>query len=153
MASLQYFFPHVSILENFYSVHVILIPKVNNANRVEDFRLIALANFHFKTITRILTYRLSPIASDIISPHQYAFVKGMHIVDSPITTSECVNVLDTITYAGNMAIKFDIKVALDTLEWSFLLNALRAFAFGETFVEWIHEILCQDFYQSKWFSI
>lgn len=52
-----------------------------------------------------------------------------------------MNVLNTKTYAGNTAVKFNIKKAFDTLDWCFLLTTLRAFYFCETFVLWVHEIL------------
>lgn len=68
-------------------------------------------------------------------------MKGRQITDYIMTASECINVLDTRTYAGNFAIKIDIKKAFDTLEWPFLLDVLRAFGLSNTFVCWVHEIL------------
>lgn len=61
------------------------------------------------------------MASRIISPNQSAFVKGRSIVDPVILTSECVNLLDRKCERGNVAVKFDIKKAFDTLDWNFLL--------------------------------
>lgn len=58
------------------------------------FRPIAKADFHLKLITKILSGRLAPIASKIISPQQAAFIKGRNISDNIITTFECINVLD-----------------------------------------------------------
>lgn len=40
-----------------------------------------------------------------------------------------------------MEIKVDIKKAFDTLELTFLLNALRVLGFCETLLGWIHVIL------------
>lgn len=99
VTSVQFFFSHGYIHGNFNFVHVILIPKVKNANMVEQFRPIVLANFQFKIITRILSDRLVPISLFIVSPQQSAFIRGRHISDCIITTLERVNVLDTKTYA------------------------------------------------------
>lgn len=40
-----------------------------------------------------------------------------------------------------MVLKFDIKKAFDTIDWSFLLNVLKAFGFGDQFCSWIEVIL------------
>jgi hypothetical protein len=40
------------------------------------FRPIALANFLFKIIPKILAVRLSHVVQRIISPHQAAFIPG-----------------------------------------------------------------------------
>jgi hypothetical protein len=60
------FFTKGWILPNFNSNTLILIPKTENANTVEQFRPIALANFKFKIITKILADRLAPIMKTII---------------------------------------------------------------------------------------
>lgn len=85
--------------------------------------------------------RLWPIASRIISHQQYAFVKGKHNSNCIMSTSECMNVLDTRAYASNTAIKFDIRKAYDTLEWLFLLQVLKDFGFCDIHIGWIHNIL------------
>lgn len=67
-AFVRHFFVTGTLLENFNSIHVILILKAKDADKVELFRPISLANFPSKLITKILADRLSPIAPDIISP-------------------------------------------------------------------------------------
>lgn len=58
-----------------------------------------------------------------------------------MSASECINIMDTRTYGGNMEIKYDIRKAFDTLEWSFILQVLNAFGFSDMFVQWIHSIM------------
>ncbi|KAM5548588.1 hypothetical protein ABKV19_000149, partial [Rosa sericea] len=70
-----------------------------------------------------------------------AFIQGRSITDPIILTSECMNLLDHKCKFGNIAIKFDIAKAFDTVDWSFLLRVLRAFGFDGTFVHWIHCVL------------
>lgn len=45
VASIQYFLRTYYLLENFNSVHVILLAKVKDADRVKLYRPTALANF------------------------------------------------------------------------------------------------------------
>ncbi|XP_062014240.1 uncharacterized protein LOC133730715 [Rosa rugosa] len=85
--------------------------------------------------------RLAPIASRIILPNQFAFLKGRQISDCIFLISECVNLLDNKCRGGNVAIKFDVAKAFDTLNWDFLRRVLNAFGFHATFVEWISSIL------------
>lgn len=49
--------------------------------------------------------------------------------------------LDKKAFAGNMAIKFYIIKAFYTLDWSFLLQSLKAFGFHDIFTGWILKIL------------
>lgn len=136
--AVQSFFTNGYILPHFNSSLLILIPKSHDTEGITDFQPIALANFVFKIITKILTHRLGHVASRIISPNQSAFIKGRSIVDPISLTSECVNLLDHKCKRGNIAIKFDIRKAFDTLDWGFLLRVLTAFGFAQAFVTYIH---------------
>lgn len=58
---------------NFNPIHACLIPKTNNADIVELYRPMSLANLLFKIITKIIAERLSSIASELLSPQQTTF--------------------------------------------------------------------------------
>ncbi|KAK2651662.1 hypothetical protein Ddye_011518 [Dipteronia dyeriana] len=53
--------------------------KVEGATSITQFRPIALANFNFKIITKILADRLGPIVNRVISHQQAAFIPSRHI--------------------------------------------------------------------------
>lgn len=80
-------------------------------------------------ITEILVDMLAHITFSIISPQHSAFVKGIQNSYCIMAMSKYMNVLDTRIYDTNLAIKFDIRRAFDTLEWPFLLDVLRALGF------------------------
>ncbi|XP_004306169.1 PREDICTED: uncharacterized protein LOC101307720 [Fragaria vesca subsp. vesca] len=120
IGAIKSFFQTGYILPNLNSNFVALIPKVQEADVITQFQPIAMANFSFKIITHILADRLAPIASRIILPNQFAFLKGRQISDCTFLTLECVNLLDTKCRGGNVAIKFDVAKAFDTLNWGFL---------------------------------
>ncbi|KAK9931811.1 hypothetical protein M0R45_019074 [Rubus argutus] len=141
IAAVQYFFYHGQLSASFNSGLIILIPKVEHADSITQFRPIALTNFVFKIIPKILALRLSSIASRIISPQQHAFVAGRNISDCILMTSECFNLLESKCHGGNVAIKVDITKAFDTLSWEFLLHVLQAFGFHSTFVLWVRALL------------
>ncbi|KAK9292265.1 hypothetical protein L1049_020229 [Liquidambar formosana] len=111
------FFEKSWLLVNFISNFVVLIPKVPKADTITQYRPIALANFLFKIIPKILSHKLSSIAARIISPNQTAFTKGRKIVENFGLASEYFNLLDNKCFGGNGGIKFDVFKAFDTIEW------------------------------------
>jgi len=83
---------------------------------ISQFRPIAMANFKYKIISKILADKLAQILPDNISKEQIGFMKG----------------------AINMA------KAFDTIDRSFLLKVLKAFGFNNLLYNWIHVILHSD---------
>jgi hypothetical protein len=94
----------------------VLIPKTNNADSVEQYRPIAVANFKFKIISKILADRLATTMPSIVLVQQRGFIKGRNIKDCICLTSEAINVLQKKTLGGNIALKVDIEKAFDTLD-------------------------------------
>lgn len=64
------FFNSGWLLPNFNSNVVVLIPKEQGVDRVEQFRPIALANFKFKIISKVIADRLTQVAPKIVSNNQ-----------------------------------------------------------------------------------
>ncbi|PRQ42072.1 putative RNA-directed DNA polymerase [Rosa chinensis] len=141
VACVRQFFLQNWILPNMNCNFLVLIPKVPNAQLITQFRPIALANFLFKIIPKILASRLGSIATRIISPQQSAFLPGRRINHCIGMVSECFNLLDRKAYGGNVGIKVDIAKAFDTLNWDFLLRVLSNFGFSPTFTSWVSSIL------------
>ncbi|XP_019431738.1 PREDICTED: uncharacterized protein LOC109338847 [Lupinus angustifolius] len=139
--SVAQFFSKNWLLPNLNSNIVVLIPKHLEVDRIEDFRPIALANFQFKVINKVLADRLVEVAPKITSPQQRGFIKDRHIHECVYIASEAINLLDHKVFGGNLAIKLDIRKAFDTLDWSFLLDTLTAFGFNSKFTNWVKIIL------------
>ncbi|GAU48100.1 hypothetical protein TSUD_133200 [Trifolium subterraneum] len=135
------FFTDAWILPNYNSNTLVLIPKTSNADSIDQYRPIALANFKHKIITKVLADRLAIVLPSIISQEQRAFIHGRKIADCICLTSEVVNLLHNKSFGGNVALKVDISKAFDTLNWQFLLKVLGAFGFNENFCQWIKVIL------------
>lgn len=69
------FFTTSCILPNF-NASTIMILKSSDADSIDKYMLIALANFKFKVISKILADRLATILPNIISKEQIGFYKG-----------------------------------------------------------------------------
>jgi hypothetical protein len=139
------FFTTSWILPGFKSNVITLLPKVPNASSIDQYRPIAMANFKFKIISKIIADRLAQILPSIISEEQRGFIHNRNIKDCLCIASEATNLLHNKSFGGNLALKIDISKAFDTLEWPFLLNTLRKFGFNEVFCHWIHVILQSAF--------
>jgi hypothetical protein len=133
IAATTQFFSSGWLLPGFNSNTIVLIPKNNNADTIEQYRPIALANFQFKIISKIMAVRLAIILPNIVPKEQRGFIRGRNIKDCIALTSEAINLLDKKCFGGNLALKIDVSKAFDTLDWGFLMNVLRGFGFNETF--------------------
>jgi len=81
------------ILPKMNSNVVSLIPKIQGADSIKDFRPIVAANFKLKIISKILVDRLDMVASRIISLNQYGFVQCRQIHDCIGIASKAINML------------------------------------------------------------
>ncbi|KAF1883223.1 hypothetical protein Lal_00030326 [Lupinus albus] len=129
--SVDQFFRESWLLPNLNSNNIVLIPKHSGADKIEDFKPIALANFQFKIITKVLASRLVVIAPKIVSPQQRGFIKDRNIQDCICLASEAANLLDYKAFGGNQAIKLDIR---HLIPWN-------GFGFNAKFVHWVKIIL------------
>ena len=140
-AAVLQFFQTGWLPPNYNANTLILIPKTSNADSVDQYRPLALANFKFKIISKVLADRLSQILPNLISQEQRGFIRGRNIKDCIALTSEAINVLDKKSFGGNLAMKIDVSKAFDTLSWEFLIYILEKFSFNRTFRNWITSIL------------
>ncbi|GAU27921.1 hypothetical protein TSUD_160160 [Trifolium subterraneum] len=135
------FFTSSWILPGFNSNIIALLPKTPDASSIDHYRPIAMANFKFKVISKIIADRLASILPSIDSEEQKGFIHDRNIKDCLCIASEAANLLHNKSYGGNLALKIDITKAFDTLDWSFLLKVLNFFGFNEVFCKWIITIL------------
>ncbi|XP_039032501.1 uncharacterized protein LOC120167609 [Hibiscus syriacus] len=113
------------------------VPKALNVCMAKDFRPVSCCIVVYKTITRIITTRLSHIFSSIISPSQTTFVKGRNIVDNTLLDQEIVKGYSWKSLSPRCAIKIDLQKAFDYVNWDFLMVVLEAVGLPVNFCSWI----------------
>ncbi|XP_028784473.1 uncharacterized protein LOC114740485 [Neltuma alba] len=135
------FFDHKVSLQPINKTNIVLIPKVDVAEKVGQFRPIGLCNFVYKIISKVLANRLKPLLMRIISENQRAFVAERLIQDNIIVAQEAFHYLKNKKKGRKveMAVKIDMNKAYDRLEWCFIEAVMRRMGFGETWIGWVME--------------
>jgi hypothetical protein len=106
------FFTSGWILPGYNSNIIALIPKSPDALSIDQYRPIAMANFKFKIISKIIADRLASIMPSIVSEEQKGFIHDRNIKDCLCTASEAINLLHNKSFGGNLALKIDITIVL-----------------------------------------
>ena len=120
-----------SIQKSINHTFIALIPKVNNPERVYDFRTISLCNVIYKIITKVVANHLKPMLNSIISETKSAFIANRLIFDNILIAFESLHYMKTncIGKKGFMAMKLDMSKAYDRVEWCFLEQILLKLGF------------------------
>ncbi|KAG7558509.1 Reverse transcriptase domain [Arabidopsis thaliana x Arabidopsis arenosa] len=140
---IQNFFSSGVLPYNINNTHVRLIPKIKSPKKMTDYRPIALCSVYYKIIAKLLTKRLQPILSELISENQSAFVPQRAIADNVLITHEVLHYLHTSGAKKQcyMAVKTDMSKAYDRIEWSFVRMVLERIGFHHVWINWIMQCI------------
>ena len=129
-----------TIPEGWNSNTIVLIPKVDNPEKITQFRPTSLCNVVYKEISKMLAARLKVFIPDLIIETQSAFVPGSIITDNVIVAYECLHTMKKRKKGkfGTCAIKSDMHKAYDRVEWVFLEAMLTKLGFH---AQWIQMVM------------
>lgn len=136
---IQLFFITGYLPSSMNKTFVRLIPKITTTSKVEEYRPIALCNVFFKIISKLLSLRLKPVLSSIISEHQSSFIPARAISDNVLITHEVLHFLKASKAEKRctMAVKTDMSKAYDRVEWNFIAKVLKRLGLHDIWTNWI----------------
>lgn len=103
---------------------ITLLPKVNDANKIQQYRPICLLNVVFKIFTKTLMLRLEKVMGKIINRCQSGFIKNRNIMDGVMALHEILH--DTrVKKKDGPVLKLDFEKAYDKINWKFLFKCLE----------------------------
>ena len=125
-------------MDRLNKAYIILIPKVEGAELIGDFRPISPSNSIYLIIAKVLANRLRLVLPAIISPFQSAFLPGRQMSDIIVTAEEIVAAWRRASTPGFLW-KVDFSKAYDSIDWRFLWNVIRRRGFPETWIRWVKQ--------------
>jgi hypothetical protein len=115
---------------------ITLIPKVQQANQIQQYRPICLLNVSFKIFTKVATNRVNVIVDHLISLTQIAFMRGRNILEGVVILYETIHELHKKKQSG-VIFKIDFEKAYDKVRWPFLMQTLRMKGFSPKWISWV----------------
>ena len=135
-------FEQPDLVKDINQTFVSLIPRVDSPESLRQFRPINLCNVAYKMVTKIIASRFRLLMPQLIAPTQCAFIKGRQGVNNVIIAQEVVHRMrNKIGKKGLMAIKIDLEKAYDKLDWSFIIDSLKAVGVRTHFIELIWQCI------------
>ncbi|GAU35536.1 hypothetical protein TSUD_155670 [Trifolium subterraneum] len=120
------------------STFIALIPKVDNPQRVADFRPIALVSSVYKILSKVLANRLRNVIGTVVSSTQSAFIKGRQILDGILIANEIVDNAKR-ERKDLLMFKVDFEKAYDSVDWGYLNEVMAKMNFPVLCRLWIME--------------
>jgi hypothetical protein len=98
---------------------IILLPKIIEAERIQQYIPMCLHNVTLKIFTKVVTIRLKMIPDHVVRPSQTALMQGRNILYGVVTLYEMVHELNAKNL-NRVILKLDFEKAYDKVKWSFL---------------------------------
>lgn len=107
---------HGRLVKGSNSSFIVLIPKKDNPQKINDYRPISLIGCMYKVLAKLLANWLRRVMDFLISDTQLAFIEGRQILDGVLIANEMI---DEAQKCGKKAILFkvDFEKAYDSVKW------------------------------------
>ena len=115
-----------------------IIYKKDGRTKIKNYRPISLLNVDLKILTRLLAKRLIPVLKDLIHPNQTC-LPGRRITKNIHILQDFIDLINEEKDAAAV-IFLDQEKAFDRISHHFILGTLKAFGFGNGFIQWVKTV-------------
>jgi len=122
------------------NIFIVLIPKIECPQRLNDLRPISMVRSLYKVISKVLSNRLRRVMSSVISETQSAFIHGRQILDGILIANEIVKDANRLK-KDLLLFKVDFEKAFDSIDWSYLQAVMKKMNFPTLWCKWIIECI------------
>lgn len=133
------FFITGSLPVKFNATAITLIPKVQGADSLRQFRPVSCCSTVYKIIARIIKRRLKLFIGDVIQMNQVGFLKDRLMCENVLLASELVMDFHLPERVTRGCLQVDLAKAFDSLNWDFLFKILEAIDLPLALRGWIKE--------------
>jgi hypothetical protein len=127
-------------LDGLNRAFLVLLPKKDGARTAASFRPISLQGCLVKSFAKVMTNRLQPHISHLVSPEQTGFIKGRCISENFVYAAELLGCCHR-RGAATIVLKLDFQKAFDSIYWESLDAILRVRGFGDRWCSWVSSLL------------
>ncbi|GKV48455.1 hypothetical protein SLEP1_g55268 [Rubroshorea leprosula] len=136
----QEFWEHGRLARGSNASFIVLIPKTENPQGIEDYRPISLIGIMYKIIAKLLANRLRTVLPKVIGEQQMAFIEGRQLPDGVVIANEVIDEAKR-KRKKSFLFKADFEKAYDKVCWSFIEYMTMRIGFTEKWRKWIQECL------------
>ena len=129
----------VGCLSNSQRQAIITLLEKHGKDRsyLENWRPISLLNLDYKLLTKVLANRVKRVLPLIVENCQTGYVKDRSISDSIRLIQDIIHYTE-ITQSPGVLLTVDFKKAFDSIDWKFIIEALKRYDFGPVLINWVN---------------
>ena len=106
---------------------------------LENWRNISLLNLDYKLLTKVLANRVKRVPPLMVENCQTGYMKDRSISDSIRLVQDVVHYTE-ITQSPGVLLTVDFKKAFGSIDWKFIIEALKRHDFGPVLINWVNII-------------
>ena len=115
---------------------ITLLPKTQDASKIQQYKHICLLNVSFKIFTKVATIRINSVAEDLISSTQTAFMRAViYLKEWSFSMKQSMCYITKIRV--RLFSKETLKRLMKKVQWDFLMQRLRMKGFSPEWIGWI----------------
>ena len=123
-------------IEQKRGIITLISKKMKNRLFLKNWRPISLLNTDYKIIAKLLACRLRKVLSHLIDDDQTGYINGRYIGQNIRIINDIIYFCENENKPG-IILTIDYEKAFDSLNWNFMLHALKLFNFGNNFINYV----------------